>query len=205
MAPWAQTRTSGYNCTVARTVVLKKMPRKRIAVPHSHARDVAESIRRERPDLNPSDYLYWIYLRRLGHILDQVDDRRCRSRFGVSSADMRVLYALRRAGAPYSRRPTELFRSLLVTSGAVTKQVDRLAKLKLVKRSPDPANKASFLVSLTARGLKVADDSLTALAEFARPSKTSSLSRVEHDMMCALCEKMLLDLEKTDNLRPPEE
>ena len=118
---------------------------------------------------------------------------------------MRVLYALRRAGAPYSRRPTELFRALLVTSGAITKQVDRLVKLKLVKRSPDPANKGSFLVNLTARGLKMADDALTALAEFARPSKTSSLSRVEHDMMCALCEKMLLDLEKMDHTRPPEE
>jgi DNA-binding MarR family transcriptional regulator len=172
------------------------MPRKRIAAPHSHARDVAESIRRERPDLDPSDYLYCIYIMRLGRMLDRVDDQRCRTLFGISGADMRVLYALRRAGAPYARRPTELFRSILVTSGAITKQVDRLARLKLVKRLPDVAGNGSFLVSLTARGLKVADDSLTAMAKFARPSKTSSLSRAEHDKMCALCEKMLLDLEK---------
>lgn len=178
------------------------MPRKKITDPHSHARDVTESIQRERPDLDPSDYLYWIYILRLGRILDQVDDRRCRANFGISGADMRVLYALRRAGAPYRRRPTELFRSLLVTSGAITKQVDRLIKLKLVKRSLDGANNGSFVVSLTARGLQMADDSLTALAEFAKPSDTSSLSRAEHDMMCSLCEKMLLDLEKIGQTRP---
>lgn len=174
------------------------MSRKKIPDLHSHARDVAESIQRERPDLDPSDYLYWIYIMRLGRILDQVDDRRCRTRFKISGADMRVLYALRRAGSPYTRRPTELFRSLLVTSGAITKQVDRLVKLKLVNRSPDPIHSGSFLVSLTARGLKMADDSLTSLAEAAKPSKTSSLSRAEHDTMCALCEKMLLDLEQVD-------
>jgi DNA-binding MarR family transcriptional regulator len=172
------------------------MPRRKIAEPHSHARDVAEQLKRERPDLDQSDYLYWIYLVRVGRILAGVDDRRCRANFGISGADMRVLYALRRAGHPYSRRPTELFRSLLVTSGAVTKQVDRLVGLKLVQRLPDPVNNGSFLIRLTAKGVKMANDSLSALAEFARPSKTSSLSRVEHDMMCALCEKMLLDLEK---------
>jgi len=102
---------------------------------------------------------------------------------------MRVLYALLRAGVPYSRKPTELFRSLLVTSGAITKQVDRLVELKLVQRTPEA-------VRLTARGQKVANDSLTRLAQFAKPSKTSSLSRAEHDTICALCEKMLLDLEK---------
>lgn len=177
------------------------MPRKKITELHSHARDVADSIQRERPDLDPSDYLYWIYLMRLGRILDRVDDQRCRAKFGLSGADMRVLYALRRAGAPYCRRPTELFRSLLVTSGAITKQVDRLAKLKLVKRSRDPADNGSFLVSLTPQGLKMADQSLSALAAFAKPSKTSSLTRAEHDTMCTLCEKMLLDLEKLDRSR----
>jgi DNA-binding MarR family transcriptional regulator len=142
------------------------MPRKKIEGPHSHARDVAESIKRERPDLDPSDYLYWIYIVRLGRILARVDDQRCRAKFGISGADMRVLYALLRAGAPYSRKPTELFRSLLVTSGAITKQVDRLVELKLVQRTPEA-------VRLTARGQKVANDSLTRLAQFAKPSKTS--------------------------------
>jgi DNA-binding MarR family transcriptional regulator len=172
------------------------MPRQKIPNPQSHAKDVAESIKRERPDLDPSDYLYLIYIMRLGRILGHVDDQRCRKNYGISGADMRVLYALRRAGAPYSRRPTELFRSLLVTSGAITKQVDRLVRLKLVSRSADPSSKGSFLVSLTKKGKNVADSALTSLAKFARPSKRSSLSRAEHDKMCALCEKMLLDLEK---------
>jgi hypothetical protein len=50
------------------------------------------------------------------------------SRFGIGTGDLRIILALRRAGPPYAVRATDLFQSLLITSGAVTKQVDRLEK-----------------------------------------------------------------------------
>ena len=61
--------------------------------------------------------------------------------------------------------PTDLFRALLVTSGAVTKKVDRLASLDMVERLPDPGNSGCFLIRLTRHGLKVVDETVEHLAD----------------------------------------
>jgi hypothetical protein len=103
----------------------------------SHIQDIIESWKRERPDLDLSDFLLAIYVMRLGRVVDDVYDRMSRKRLGISGADMRVLFALRRAGKPCARRPTDLFRALLVTSGAMTKQVDRLSDFGFVERLDD--------------------------------------------------------------------
>jgi DNA-binding MarR family transcriptional regulator len=107
-----------------------------------------------------------------------------------------VLLALRRAGGNYSRRPTDLFRALLVTSGAITKNVDRLAAIGLVKRQPDPSDKGGFLIHLTARGKQVADKSMNELTTSAILSRSRiSLSRTGRRAMIKLLEQILLDLE----------
>lgn len=171
------------------------MARPKVAQPESHTKEIARSLRRERPDLDPADYLYLLYAERLGRILETVDDRHCRTQYGISAADMRVLYALRRAGPPYALRPTELFRSLLVTSGAITKQVDRLAEAKLVDRLPGPTNSGGFLIHLTKQGAKVADSSLTSIVNSSVAS-INRLTRKERMTLCVLFEKILLDLEE---------
>ena len=119
---------------------------------------------RERPDLDLSNFLLSVYLMRLGRVVEQAFDGMCRDRYGISGSDMRVLFALRRGGRPYAQRPTDLFRALLVTSGAITKKVDRLAELGLVERMPDPDNNGGFLVRLTRKGQQVADDGVNRVA-----------------------------------------
>src|SRR5206468_1107015 len=59
----------------------------------------------------------------------------------------------------------DLFRALLVTSGAITKQVDRLVRKKLVRRLPDPDYRGGFLVQLSNRGLEVVDRAAEVIAE----------------------------------------
>jgi DNA-binding MarR family transcriptional regulator len=127
----------------------------------THLDEVYASWHREMPTKDVSAMLLVIGLTRMGRIMDADYDRRARREHGVSGAEMRILFALRRAGRPYSRRPTDLFRALLLSSGAVTKQVDRLVAKKLVVRSQDPLHGGGFLVSLTPKGLKVA----TAMSE----------------------------------------
>lgn len=172
------------------------MPRMRSKRADSQVRDVAASWASERPDLDPDDYLHLIYAIRLGRMLDKLDDERNRMLDGLSSSEMRVIFALRRAGPPYTRRPTDLFKAVLVTSGAITKQVNRLIEGGFVERLPDPANSGGFLVRLTAKGVARADDGLNALAD---PSErnygVSSLTREERHMFRILCEKFLLGLE----------
>lgn len=63
-----------------------------------------------------------------------------------------VLATLRRSGAPYALRPTELFRSLMITSSGLTDRLHRLESLGLVRREQDVADRRSILVRLTSRG-----------------------------------------------------
>jgi DNA-binding MarR family transcriptional regulator len=168
------------------------MLRKRIAPAGGHARDIATSWARERPDLDPLDYLLSIYLLRIGRIIDRVGSKQWERIFSLSGAEIRVLLALRRAGGNYSRRPTDLFRALLVTSGAITKKVDRMTAAGLVTR----INKGGLRVQLTPKGKQVADKAMTEIARSSLMSRTRvSLSRRERKVLAKLCEKILLDFE----------
>jgi DNA-binding MarR family transcriptional regulator len=53
---------------------------------------------------------------------------------------------------------------LLLTSGGVTNIVNRLERLNLVQRVPDPADRRSAWVRLTADGARVAEDIMRAWA-----------------------------------------
>jgi DNA-binding MarR family transcriptional regulator len=88
-----------------------------------------------------------------------------RSRFSLRVGDVRILLALRRSRESGGLRPTELFRSLLITSSAVTKQVDRLIARGLVKRCPDPDTRKSFRVRLTPAGRRTADAAIQEIME----------------------------------------
>jgi len=119
---------------------------------------------RERSDLDLSDFLLAIYFMRIGTVVERAYGRMCERWYDVSGDDMRVLLALRRGGPPYAKRPTDLFRALLVTSGAMTKKVDRLVGHGLVERMPDPGHAGGFLVRLTRKGLHVVEELVENLA-----------------------------------------
>ena len=179
---------------------------RKTTLPVGLARDIAKSWAKERPDLDPLDYLLPIYMVRLGRIVERDGDQMWKERFGISSPDMRVLLALRRAGGDFSRRPTDLFQALLVTSGAITKIVDRLSADGLVKRRPDPSDKGGFLVQLTSKGRKVADDALTQMADTTvLATSRISLSRNERKLMVDLCERILLEIEEGMRAEQEEE
>jgi DNA-binding MarR family transcriptional regulator len=120
---------------------------------------------RERSDLDLSDFLLAIYFMRLGMLVERGYGRMCERRYGISGADMRVLLALRRGGPPYAKRPTDLFRALVVTSGAMTKKVDRLTEHGLVERMTDPGHAGGFLIRLTRKGLQVVEEVVEHLAK----------------------------------------
>jgi DNA-binding MarR family transcriptional regulator len=64
---------------------------------------------------------------------------------------------LRRAGEPYELNPTQLMHATLLSSGGMTKRVDRLLEAGLVRRRPDPKDRRGTLVRLTRRGKAVVD------------------------------------------------
>lgn len=130
----------------------------------SHFARVADAWIRERPDLDLKNFLLAIALMRMGRMIDHAYAKMCQARFGISGSEMRVLLALRRAGRPFALRPTDLFTALLISSGAITKQVDRLAARQLVTRLGDPSHGGGFLIQLTREGLKVVNTATDILA-----------------------------------------
>ena len=72
--------------------------------------------------------------------------------FGFREGEFDVLATLRRAGEPYCLSPTQLYKALLITSGAMTNRLNRLEQQGLIRRIADPDDKRSSLVSLTPRG-----------------------------------------------------
>jgi len=73
-----------------------------------------------------------------------------------------VLAALRRAGAPYELNPKQLGQTMMLSSGGVTKRLDRLAEAGLVTRRPDPDDRRGTLVRLTAKGKRLIDKAVEA-------------------------------------------
>jgi DNA-binding MarR family transcriptional regulator len=116
---------------------------------------------RERPDLDVSPMGIIGRISRAERLID--------SRMKAASLNFRlerwgfdVLATLRRTGEPYHLTPTQLFRALMLTSGAITNRIDRLEEAGLVERLLDPHDRRGVLVSLTRRGLKLIDRAVTA-------------------------------------------
>ncbi len=111
----------------------------------------------ERPDLDTSGLSVIGRISRLSRYLERAIETSFKP-MGLNSAGFYVLAALRRAGPPYRMSPTELYASLLVSSGAMTNRIDRLEDAGLVTRFPDADDGRSSLVGLTDLGQKVADE-----------------------------------------------
>lgn len=82
-------------------------------------------------------------------------------RYGLSEGEFDVLATLRRAGEPFERAPGELARFTMVTTGAMTKRIDRLERDGLVTRRRSAGDGRGRVVALTAAGRKLIDDAFT--------------------------------------------
>lgn len=70
----------------------------------------------------------------------------------LDAGEFDVLATLLRSGAPYRMRPTELHRSLMISSGGLTDRLRRLAQAGLVSRPAAEEDGRSLLVELTEEG-----------------------------------------------------
>ncbi|MGI5126807.1 MarR family winged helix-turn-helix transcriptional regulator [Pseudonocardia sp. CA-107938] len=143
---------------------------------------------RERPDLDPSamhvigriSRLHWALEERLLRVF---------GRYDLGRGEFDVLATLRRAGAPFELSAGELGESTMVTSGAVSKRVDRLERAGLVTRRAAESDGRGRLISLTERGRALIDE---ALAEHTRNETqlVSGLTTAERDTLVDLLRKL---------------
>lgn len=80
--------------------------------------------------------------------------------FSLSSWEFDMLAALRRAGAPYCLSPTDLFSTLMVTSGTMTHRLKRLESREFIIRLPNALDARSMLVQLSNEGKKLIDEAV---------------------------------------------
>ncbi|HVE06931.1 MAG TPA: MarR family transcriptional regulator [Paraburkholderia sp.] len=126
--------------------------------------EIARAWQRERPDLDLSLVGFFIRLRQVNYL----HERRLAGladSLGLNVGELHVVMALRRAGAPYAMRPTDLFTTLLVTSGAISKRIGRLEEMGIVTRVAGDDDLRSWHIILTRRGVALADAAMVRIAD----------------------------------------
>lgn len=111
----------------------------------------------QRPDLDASPMLVIGRLHRVAAALDAA----LRSTFaeaGLGDGEFDVLATLRRAGSPHTLSPSRLAASMMVTSGATTKRIDRLERRGLVTRARCDTDGRGRSVTLTDAGVRLVDE-----------------------------------------------
>ncbi|MFI6387693.1 MarR family winged helix-turn-helix transcriptional regulator [Nonomuraea sp. NPDC050540] len=122
---------------------------------------IIEQWAQERPDLDTQAMEVFGRIYRISQRMGARQEK-VHARFGISRGEFDVVATLRRSGEPYQLSPKALAASLMLTSGGMTGRLDRLEKAGLVARSPDPDDRRGLVITLTARGLEVADQAATA-------------------------------------------
>lgn len=149
-----------------------------------HVARIQADWRRERPDLDVSPQGV---IGRLHRLADRLSDelRLVYGRYGLSEGEFDVLCALRRAGEPYERAPGELAAHTMVTTGAMTKRIDRLERAGLVTRRRSDDDQRGRIVALTGPGRELIDQAFTEhmhnerrLVDMLTPAEAESLERV---------------------------
>ncbi|MEU6355380.1 MarR family transcriptional regulator [Streptomyces sp. NPDC047072] len=146
-----------------------------------HVARIQADWRRERPDLDVGPQGVIGRLHRLG---DRLTANLCLvyDRYGLGEGEFDVLCALRRAGEPYERAPGELAAHTMVTTGAMTKRIDRLERAGLVTRRRADDDQRGRIVALTTPGRDLIDRAFTEhmqnerrLVDLLTPAETAAL------------------------------
>jgi len=148
---------------------------------------------RERPDIDTSPVAVVARIGRAARFLDAGMDEYF-GQHGISRPSWDILATLRRSGPPFRLSPTDLYRAVMRTSGAMTRRLDTLERAGWVTRTPDPADRRGIMVELTPEGLALVDTLAEGHVENER-RLLASLSDDDQQTLAALLKKLLLAFE----------
>jgi DNA-binding MarR family transcriptional regulator len=120
--------------------------------------------RRERPDIEVGSIAVLTRALLIGRHLQKARDRELRE-LGTDTPTLEVLATLRRTGAPYRLRTSEVEAATSVTAGAISQRLDRLEARGFVRRTRDDGDKRVIHVSLTKKGRDLIDAVVAGLME----------------------------------------
>lgn len=123
---------------------------------------VKAQLKKEMPDLDTTATgIFGRLIRISKHLETKIADHH--KPYGLKPGEFDVLATLRRSGKPYQMTPSELLDSLLLTSGAMTNRLDKLASKGLITRTHSEEDRRSVTIALTPEGQKLAEEMLTSV------------------------------------------
>jgi DNA-binding MarR family transcriptional regulator len=133
---------------------------------------------------------------RVLRLAQSIDRRRAEhlSQFGLVPGDFDVLATIRRIAGDAGVNPGRLLRSVLITSGGLTKRLDRLQTAGWVDRDPDPDDRRATLVRLTPEGRDLVDRALPSLLASEQELIERTLTDRQRDQTAASLRRLVLAL-----------
>ncbi|MGW6445746.1 MarR family winged helix-turn-helix transcriptional regulator [Lentzea sp. NPDC055074] len=112
----------------------------------------------ERPDLDTEPVAVLGRVQRLARLIDR-ELKAFDTRHSLEAGEFDVLTTLRRSGAPYQMSAGAFIKASMVTSGAITRRIDRMEAKGLVERVRVPGgDRRAVLIRLTDKGIELVDD-----------------------------------------------
>lgn len=126
------------------------------------------------------------------------------ARYEIDRGEFDVLATLRRSPPPHRLTPTQLYQSLMISSGGLTNRLTRLEKARLIRREQSKVDGRSLVVVLTDAGMRRAEEAFR--ADMASESQwLAALSPAEQRTLAGLLRKMLVHLESQSAANAPDE
>lgn len=189
-------RYFGHGCLCVKILLVSHVEGQAV-MPHEQGEDDIDGFRlgwaRELPDVDTEPMAVFGRVHRLAHLLRPGIEATF-ERVGLDRGEFDVLATLRRSGPPYSLTPTEIYTSLLISSGGLTHRLGRLEAAGLIRRERSSQDGRSLVVTLTARGTRKTEEAFRADMED-EAAALRVLSARERQSLAGLLRKLVRSLE----------
>jgi len=162
--------------------------------------DAVDEIRQELAALYPNlDTVAFGVIGRILRLAGDIDNWRTDhlATYHLTPADFNVLATIRRKGAE-GINPGSVLQTLFITSGGLTKRLDRLEAAGLIERHPDPVDRRGTLLRLTEEGADRIDKAIPSLLHREAEILRSALSGRQLDETASLLRRLMLSRHGAD-------
>jgi DNA-binding MarR family transcriptional regulator len=152
---------------------------------HEQVDEIFRQWRSERPDIDPTPVRIYGLIGQI-HLQSTAFINEVLAPLGLVRGTFDVLTALRRVGSPYSLTPKQLASHLLLSGAGLTSRLNQLEALHLIARLPEPSDRRTIRVQLTAAGEALVNQAIPLVfeAQWRRiiPLGTESLARLVDEL-----------------------
>lgn len=111
----------------------------------------------QRSDIDTSPMAVLGRINRIAHLTGP-EISALMAKFELDRGEFDVLATLRRSGSPFTLSPTDLYTSLMLSSGGLSNRLRRMERKGLVQRTESKSDGRSQLVALSNKGLALVDE-----------------------------------------------